>query len=82
MELDEQVKEWAVRRMAEGEGYEREIMDLFVRQKAKGLEKYGQTLDQNELSVQERLEHLEEELMDALVYIQHIKAGLYGGAEG
>ncbi len=80
MDYEDQIKEWAVQRLAEGEGYEREIMDLFYRQRCKGEWKYGMTLDENKMFLRERLEHLEEELMDALVYIQHIKVSL--DAEG
>ena len=48
-------------------------------QTAKGLATYGQTLEENtELSMTERLTYLEEELIDALMYIEHIKV-LLGG---
>lgn len=46
------------------------------RQTEKGTRKYGQRLEDNTaLSQSERLEYLEEELIDALMYIEHIKEG-------
>lgn len=55
------------------------ICKMQERQTAKGLATYGQTLEENtELSMTERLTYLEEELIDALMYIEHIKV-LLGG---
>lgn len=46
-------------------------------QTEKGLSKYGMTLEDNtELTIGERLNHLEEELIDALMYIEHLKEKL------
>lgn len=46
-------------------------------QTEKGLTKYGMTLEDNtKLTVCERLNHLEEELIDALMYIEHLKEKL------
>lgn len=48
------------------------------RQTEKGIRKYGQRLEDNTaLSRVERLEYLEEELIDGLMYIEHIKADLH-----
>jgi hypothetical protein len=38
-----------------------------------GIKKYGTTLDRNDLSHLEWLNHLQEELMDAILYLQKIK---------
>ncbi len=38
-----------------------------------GLEKYGQTVTNNPLPLIEWLQHLQEEMMDACVYIERIK---------
>lgn len=38
-----------------------------------GIEKYGTTLDKNLLTFDEWLTHLQEELMDASLYIEKIK---------
>lgn len=45
------------------------------KQTEKGKRTYGQILEENtSMSMIERLEYLEEELIDALMYIEHIKA--------
>lgn len=52
-----------------------EICKIQARQTEKGVKKYGRRLEDNEdLGVIERLEYLEEELIDGLMYIEHIKA--------
>jgi len=43
------------------------------RQFLKGQDKYGVTLEDADLSVNELINHLEEELVDAWVYLQEIK---------
>ncbi|MBQ0113301.1 MAG: hypothetical protein KBT03_09250 [Bacteroidales bacterium] len=49
------------------------------KQTEKGIKTYGQTLEQNtKMTDIERLEYLEEELIDALMYIEHIKANVHG----
>lgn len=57
--------------------YWAEVCKIQARQTEKGLAKYGQRLEDNEnLGIIERLEYLEEELIDGLMYIEHIKAAL------
>lgn len=56
--------------------YWKRIEALAERQRAKGMSKYGQGLEMNPMGILERLEYLEEELMDALFYIEHIKEWL------
>ena len=51
------------------------ICELADKQRAKGIRTYGKGLEDNPLSAEERLTYLEEELVDALMYIEHIKAG-------
>lgn len=54
------------------------VTQIAKKQEEKGLKEYGMTLDENkELSMVVRLEMLEEELVDALNYIEHIKAKMY-----
>ena len=54
--------------------YWRNITAIKKRQTEKGLRNYGQRLEDNtELSVTETLTYLEEELVDALMYIEHVK---------
>lgn len=51
------------------------ICELADKQRAKGIRTYGKGLEDNPLSAEDRLTYLEEELVDALMYIEHIKAG-------
>lgn len=59
------------------------VVDNVVRQfqmrSAVGIEKYGKTLHENDLSLDEWLEHLKQELMDAVLYIQKAKDELRAG---
>lgn len=56
--------------------YWERICELSEKQRAKGMETYGQGLENNPMTIKERLEYLEEELIDGLMYIEHIKAWL------
>lgn len=50
------------------------VCRLQQRQTEKGIKTYGQTLEDNTTMTDlERLEYLEEELIDALMYIEHLK---------
>lgn len=54
--------------------YRDAIVALIDKQRAKGLEKYGQTLEDNTtLTNCQRIEHAQEELVDALQYLEHLK---------
>ena len=39
----------------------------------KGKEKYGTTMERDDLTLMEWLQHLQEELMDAAVYVEKLK---------
>ena len=55
--------------------YWRNICGINARQEKKGVEKYGQHLEENTtLSTVQRIEHTQEELIDALKYLEHLKA--------
>lgn len=55
--------------------YGKNIIRLLRNQNAKGLKKYGVTLEENNtLSTIQRIEHLQEELIDGLQYCEHLKA--------
>jgi hypothetical protein len=41
-----------------------------------GIKKYNKTMDRNDLSTSEWLQHLQEELMDATLYIEKLKQTL------
>lgn len=50
------------------------ICEMQKKQTEKGLRKYGQVLEENtQMNMRERLEYLEEELIDGLMYLEHIK---------
>lgn len=53
--------------------YWQNITDIYKTQRAKGLATYGQTLEENEADIIVRLQAIEEELVDALMYIEWIK---------
>ena len=54
--------------------YDKHITELLEKQRKKGLAKYGETLEENTtLSREQRVDHLEEELVDALRYCEHLK---------
>lgn len=61
--------------------YWERICKLSKRQREKGMKTYGQGLEDNPLSIMERLTYLEEELIDGLMYIEHIKAYLEGNKD-
>lgn len=64
---------------AEKHPYRMAVEKLLDRQEEKGISKYGVTLDKNTtLTGTQRIEHLEEELVDALMYCEHLKAGIGG----
>jgi hypothetical protein len=52
------------------------ICAIADRQRKKGIETYGQGLEMNPADTITRIEHLQEELIDALMYMEHIKAYL------
>lgn len=57
--------------------YWQKVCEINERQERKGVEKYGQTLEENvTLSNEQRIEHLEEELIDALKYCEHLKVSM------
>ena len=60
----------------EEDPYRNAIIKRIDAQIDKGLKKYGTPLYKNPLSMNERMDHLSEELVDGLQYIEHIKAGL------
>lgn len=57
--------------------YWHNISEIEARQTAKGVKEYGQTLEQNqEPNVEERISYIEEELVDALKYLEWLKEGM------
>lgn len=58
--------------------YWERICRLSEKQRTKGMQKYGYGLEDNPMVIEERLTYLQEELVDALMYIEHIKEWLHG----
>ena len=61
--------------------YWKAIEALAERQREKGMSKYGQGLEMNPMGIIDRLTYLEEELIDGLMYIEHIKAYFWTGGK-
>jgi hypothetical protein len=51
----------------------RGVLKRFNERSLIGIEKYSATLDRNDLTRLEWLQHLQEELMDAVLYIEKLK---------
>lgn len=49
------------------------VITQFKARSERGLDKYGVTLDRTDLNTLEWLIHLQEELMDATLYIERLK---------
>lgn len=49
------------------------IINKFKSRSEIGIIKYGKTLDRDDLTLNEWLTHLQEELMDAILYIEKLK---------
>jgi hypothetical protein len=49
------------------------VMAKYAERSATGLKKYGTTLDREDLTLDQWITHLQEELMDATLYLERIK---------
>jgi hypothetical protein len=54
------------------------IVDSFISRATKGKEKYGHTLDRQDLSVLDWIEHAQQELQDGILYLEKLKQTLGG----
>lgn len=61
-----------------GNPYWERIVCLAEQQRAKGMSKYGYGLEMNSADILERINHLQEELIDALMYCEWIKEHFNG----
>lgn len=52
------------------------VINQFSERSSVGINKYGVTLDRTDLNTLEWLKHLQEELMDATLYIEKLKQEL------
>lgn len=56
--------------------YVKQVIEKYLDRAETGLHKYGTTLERDDLSTDEWLNHLQEELMDATLYIERLKQEL------
>ena len=49
------------------------VISQFLERGEFGLNKYGTTLDRTDLNVDDWIEHMKQELMDAILYLERIK---------
>ena len=49
------------------------VIDQFRTRAEQGKRKYGTTMERDDLTLMEWLQHLQEELMDASVYVEKLK---------
>jgi hypothetical protein len=56
------------------DSYVQLVKAKFESRSQRGIEKYNTTLEREDLNLQEWLNHLQEELMDATLYIERLKA--------
>lgn len=61
----------------DGNTYWSRVQDIYMEQRKKGIETYGTTLERNKTTFDKRFRYLEEELIDALMYIEWIKDGAH-----
>jgi hypothetical protein len=54
----------------------KQVIEKFSTRSSVGIHKYGTTLNENKATLVEWLTHLQEELMDATLYIQKLKSDL------
>ena len=55
------------------------VKNLLTKRVEKGIIKYGVTTEREDLSFIDWLQHLQEELLDAVVYIERIKKEIQNG---
>ena len=55
-----------------------QVKESFDQRSQTGIEKYGKTLGRHDLTFIQWMQHLQEELMDATLYIEKIKNDLNG----
>jgi len=56
------------------DNYVQIVKAKFEARSQRGIEKYNTTLEREDLNLQEWLNHLQEELMDATLYVERLKA--------
>jgi hypothetical protein len=51
----------------------RAVIEAFQQRSSVGQQKYGTTLDRTDLSFKDWVQHMQEELMDAILYLEKLK---------
>lgn len=49
------------------------VVSMILQRMVRGYEKYGVTTEREDLTVEQWLQHLQEELLDAAIYIERLK---------
>ena len=60
----------------ENNPYWERITNIAIDQREKGLSEYGHGLEFDDADIMTRLDRIQEELIDALMYIEHLKDGI------
>ena len=55
-----------------------QVVNKFNERSQMGITKYGSTLERNDLDVVDWMNHLQEELMDAILYLERMKKDING----
>jgi hypothetical protein len=59
--------------MDSGDSIVNSVIQKFLERSALGQKKYGTTLDRNDLTTKDWIQHTQEELMDAILYLEKLK---------
>jgi hypothetical protein len=56
------------------------VIEKFKQRSTLGIAKYGVTLDRSDLSIQDWIQHAQEELMDGILYLEKLKSQVQSSA--
>jgi len=59
--------------MDSGDSIVNSVIQKFLERSALGQKKYGTTLDRKDLTTKDWIQHTQEELMDAILYLEKLK---------
>jgi len=59
--------------MDSGDSIVDSVIQKFLQRSALGQAKYGTTLDRTDLKLKDWIQHMQEELMDAILYLEKLK---------
>lgn len=62
--------------MDSGDSVVNSVIQKFLQRSALGQLKYGTTLDRTDLTTKDWIQHTQEELMDAILYLEALKKNL------